>query len=257
MRILIKIGSALTNRNNKFNYGLIKEKVKEISQLHKENNEILIVSSGAVACGMEIEKLNERPREALKLQLLSGEGQAILMKRYGELFENENIRIAQVLLTHHNFDTKDEKEVIINILNAYLKQKIIPLINENDLVNKEELEDNKLFPDNDILAALVAKEIKADLVIILTDVNGLYKSNPKINSNSELIEEVKNIDNNIKKMAQKETNSLGLGGMYSKVIAAEMLTKSGINMIIANGNLKIKDILENKVKRTLFIVTNP
>jgi len=251
MRILIKIGSAITNKNNKFNYELIKEKVKEISALHK-NNEIVLVSSGAVACGMETEKLSERPKETLKLQLLSGEGQAILMKKYKELFEKENIRIAQVLLTHHNFDTQNEKEVIVNILCAYLKEKIIPIINENDLINKEELEDNKLFPDNDILAALVAKEIKADLVVILTDVGGLYQSNPKTNNNSKLIEEVKDIDKNIKEMAEKETNSLGLGGMYSKVIAAEILTKKGINVIIANGNSKIGDILENKVKRTIF-----
>ena len=252
MRILIKIGSALTNKNNNFNYELIKEKVKEISDIHKKNNEIIIVSSGAVACGMEAEKLKERPKDTLKLQLLSGEGQAILMKNYQELFAKESIRVSQILLTHHNFDTNEEKQAIINIIGAYLKQKIIPIINENDLINKEELEDNKLFPDNDILAALVAKEIKADLVIILTDVNGLYKSNPKTNNNPKLIEEVKIIDNTIKEMALKETNSLGLGGMYSKVIAAEMLTKSGINTIIANGNLKIGDILENKVKRTIF-----
>jgi len=252
MRILIKIGSAITNKNNKFNYELIKTKVEEISRLHRENKEIIIVSSGAVACGMEAERLNQRPKDTLKLQLLSGEGQVILMKNYKELFEKESIRISQVLLTHHNFETEKEKETIVNILNAYLKQKIIPIINENDLINKEELEDNKLFPDNDILAALVAKEINADLAIILTDVNGLYRSNPKTNNNSELIEEVINIGENIKNMAQKDTNSLGLGGMYSKVIAAEMLTKSGINTIVANGNLKIKDILENKVKRTIF-----
>jgi len=252
MRILIKIGSALTNKDNKFNYELIKEKVREISEIHRENNEILIVSSGAVACGMEIENLKERPKKPLKLQLLSGEGQIILMKSYQELFAKENIRVSQILLTHHNFDTKEEKEVIINIINAYLNQKIIPIINENDLINKEELEDNKLFPDNDILAALVAKEMKADRVIILTDVDGLYKSNPKINNNSELVEEVINIDENIKKMAQKDTNYLGLGGMYSKVIAAEILAKNGINTIVANGNFKIKDILENKVKRTIF-----
>jgi len=252
MRILIKIGSALTNKDSKFNYELIKEKVKEISSLHKENNEIILVSSGAVACGMEAEKLNQRPKDTLKLQLLSGEGQVILMKNYRDLFEKENIRISQVLLTHHNFETEKEKDTIINILNAYLKQGIIPIINENDLINKEELEDNKLFPDNDILAALVAKEINANLAIILTDVNGLCKSNPKTNKDSELIEEVINIDENIKNMAQKDTNSLGLGGMYSKVIAAEMLAKSGINTIIANGNLNINDILKNKVKRTIF-----
>jgi glutamate 5-kinase len=252
MKLVIKIGSSLTSKENRFNKELIKEKVKEISELYKKDNEIVIISSGAVACGMEIENLNIRPKDTLKLQLLSGIGQVLLMKYYKEFFDLEGIKIAQVLLTHHNLDTPKEKETTKKILDFYIKEKIIPIINENDLINKEELEKDRLFTDNDILAALVAKELSADLLLILTDVDGLYETNPKNKKDSKLISEVNIIDENIKKMASKETNSLGLGGMYSKIIAAEILAEDNINTIVANGNFKIQDILENKAKRTLF-----
>ncbi|VVB78233.1 Isopentenyl phosphate kinase [uncultured archaeon] len=252
MKILIKIGSALTSKNNKFNQDLIEKKVKEIAELQKMGNQIIIVSSGAVACGMDIENLNQRPKDTLKLQLLSGEGQIVLMKCYKELFEKENIRISQILLTHHNFDKEKEKEAITKIIKSYLKQNIIPIINENDLINKEELESNSIFTDNDILAALLGSQIKVDQTLILTDVDGLYEDNPKTNKNCKLIEEVNEINDSIKNMASKKTNHLGLGGMYSKIIAAEILKKNGIKTIVANGNSNIIDILENKIKRTCF-----
>ena len=251
MRILIKIGSALLSKNNKFNLELLAKKVSEISTL-KKNNEIIIITSGAVASGMENEKIKDRPKETLELQLLSGEGQVILMKNYQQLFEKENIRVAQVLLTHHNFDKEDEKIAIMKILNSYLKKGIISIINENDLISKEEI-DSKLFTDNDILAALVSIGLKVDLAVILTDVNGLYDSDPKVNPNPKLIEEVIEINENVKRLAGKP-NNLGLGGMISKITAAEMMNKEGINVIIANGNLNLSDIIENKVKRTLFKV---
>jgi glutamate 5-kinase len=251
MRILIKIGSALTNEGNKFNYSLIEKKVNEISKLYK-NNELILVSSGAVACGMELDKLEERPKDSLKLQLLSGEGQIKLIGNYRKLFEKKDIRVSQVLLTHHNLDTEKERKAITDILNAYLGEKIIPIINENDLINKEELESKKLFTDNDILAALIARDMKVDRALILTDVDGLYDNNPKTNGNSHLIETVLKVTPKIKRMASKGTNNLGLGGMYSKVLAAEILTKAGIETIIANGNYNIEDIMSNRVKRTLF-----
>ena len=252
MKILIKIGSALLSKGNYLDHKFLKSKIKEISELHKQGNEVIIVSYGAVACGMEIENLQKRPQDILELQLLSGEGQIELLGHYQKLFLKEGIKISQVLLTHHNFDTKKEKETIVNIINNYLKRKIIPIINENDLVSKEEFESNKLFSDNDILAALIAKEIRVDLIIILTDVDGLYSENPGTNLNATLIEEVKEITEEIKKIATKENNMLGLGGMNSKIIAAEITTKEGINTIIANGKYSISDILNNKVKRTLF-----
>jgi len=252
MKILIKIGSALISQNNRINYKWLKQKVKEISKLHKKGHDIVIVSSGAVAAGMEAEKITKRPKDTLKLQLLSGEGQIKLMKYYQDLFSRYKIKIAQVLLTHHNFDKETEEKAIVRIMNAYLTQRTIPIINENDLISKEEFESNKIFTDNDILAALVAKCVKVDLAIILTDVDGLCKVDPKVNKCAELVEKVNYIDDKIKKMASKDTNSLGLGGMYSKVKAAEIMTEQGVDVIVANGNKKIEDILNNKVKRTLF-----
>ncbi len=252
MRILIKFGSTILSKNNKLNYSLLKSKIKEISELHKRGNEIIIVSSGSVACGMEIEGLKTRPTNILKLQLLSGEGQIRLIRNYKKLFDKKNIKISQILLTHHNFETKEERQTIINIINEYLKQKIIPIINENDLINKEEFNSNNVFTDNDILAAIISKNLKVKLALMLTDVDGLYDCNPKFNSHPKLIKEVKKINKEIKKIASNKANSLGLGGMHSKVIAAEIMTKKGTDVIVANGNLKLKDIMNNKVNRTLF-----
>jgi glutamate 5-kinase len=252
MRILIKIGSALTKKGRGFNLELTKEKVEEISELNKEH-EIILVTSGAISCGMEIENLDERPKETLKLQLLSGKGQIQLIKNYFELFENNGIKIAQVLLTHHNLSTDKEKETIKRIIEEYLTEKTIPIINENDLVSKEEIEKDNIFTDNDILSAMISSLLKVDLCLILTDVDGLYTKNPKKDSEAKLIEEIKDINSEIKEMASKETNNLGLGGMYSKIIAAEILKKQNIKTIIANGNKNIKKILENQEKRTLII----
>ncbi|MEK6890542.1 MAG: glutamate 5-kinase [Nanoarchaeota archaeon] len=253
MKIIIKIGSALLSKGNIFNYKFLESTINEISKIHKEN-EIVIITSGAVALGMEIENIKERPKEILKLQLLSGEGQVKLINYYYELFKKNRIDIAQILLTHHNFSTQGEKDNFSKIISEYLKQKVIPIINENDLISKEELNYKNLFSDNDILAALIAKEIKADLLLILTNVDGLYDSNPNSNKNAKVIELVNNINEKIKAMASKETNSLGLGGMYSKILAAEMVKKDKVKTIIANGKYSIIDILNNKVKRTLFEV---
>ncbi|MDO8623262.1 MAG: glutamate 5-kinase [archaeon] len=250
-RILIKIGSALISKNNKINYDFLERKINEISRLFQEN-EIILITSGAVAAGMEVENLNQRPKDILKLQLLSGIGQIKLMENYRVLFSKKSITISQILLTHHNFDNEKEQKIITKIINSYLRQKIIPIINENDLINKEEFESEYRFSDNDILTAFVASFSKPDLVLILTDVNGLYSANPKTNNNSKFIEIVEKIDDKIKQMASKETNHLGLGGMYSKIIAAGIINKKGIDVIIANGNFNLNDIIKNKVKRTLF-----
>ena len=210
MRILIKIGSSLISKNHKLDLQFLKAKVKEISKLFHGNNEIILITSGAVASGMEIEKLNQRPKETLQLQMLSGEGQIVLMKHYYDFFREENITIAQVLLTHHNLDTESENKTIVKIIDTYLKQRKIPIINENDLINKEELENknsgnNFYFTDNDILSAIVAKNLRVDLAMLLTDVDGLCDSDPKQNGNSKLIEQVSEIDERIKAMASKKT----------------------------------------------------
>ncbi len=198
---------------------------------------------------MEILNLKERPSDALSLQLLSGEGQVALIKNYKDLFDKENIRISQVLLTHHNFLAK-EKQAITKILNSYLERGVIPIINENDLINKEELEKNKIFTDNDILAAIISTELKVDLAIILTDVDGLFTCNPS-KENAIFIEKVEDITKETKKLANGKGN-LGKGGMHSKIIAAEMMCKEGIEVIVGNGNKNILDLISNKERRTIF-----
>jgi glutamate 5-kinase len=252
MRTLIKIGSALISQGNRVQYRWLRGKVREITGLHRQGHQIALVSSGAVAAGMEIEGLAERPKETLRLQMLSGMGQIKLMKFYKDFFKRFRIHVAQVLLTHHNFANQNEERTIRSIMEAYLESRTIPIVNENDMVNKEEVEAQPMFSDNDILAALVAILLRAELLLILTDVDGLFEANPKRNSHVALIEEVGQIDQRIEQMAAKETNPLGLGGMASKVQAAKMVAEHGIQTIVANGRYGLSDILSHRVPHTVF-----
>jgi glutamate 5-kinase len=252
MRICIKIGTALISRNNRLSYRWLKGKVREIAALQKEGNEIAIVSSGAVAAGMEIAGQKARPTETLELQMMSGLGQVRLMKYYKDYFKPEGINVAQILLTHHNFSSRNEESTVGEIMEAYLREGIIPIVNENDMINKEEVEFEPVFTDNDILAALVAVRVKADLLLILTDVNGLYRGNPKKDRRAELVEEVELIDRGIEQMAAREANPLGLGGMASKVRAAKMVASHGIDTIVANGRYHLGEVLDRKVPGTRF-----
>jgi glutamate 5-kinase len=252
MRLLIKIGSALISRGSRIDYRWLAGKVREIARLARDGEQVALVTSGAVAAGMEIRGITRRPRETLELQLLSGMGQIRLMKYYKDLFKRFRVQVAQVLLTHHNFANQNEERTIREIMEAYLAQGIIPIVNENDMVNKEEVEAQPVFSDNDILAALVAVRLRAHRLLILTDVDGLYQANPKQNSHVALIEEVPEIDRRIEQMAAKEANPLGLGGMASKVRAAKMAGEQGIETIVANGRYRVQDILAHRVPRTVF-----
>ncbi len=253
MRYVIKIGSALISSSSSgIDSRWLKSKVSQIAELHGQGHEVVLVSSGAVAAGMEEEGVAARPTETLSLQLLSGIGQIRLMKYYRDYFGQHGVRVAQVLLTHHNFASRVERETVGTIMNAYLEKRIIPVVNENDMVNKEEVEFQPIFSDNDILAALVAIRLNVDLLVILTDVDGLYRGNPKRDAKAELIEEVSLIDGAVERMASQDTNSLGLGGMLSKVRAARMATGQGIETIVAGGRHSLADILASRVKRTVF-----
>lgn len=252
MRIVVKIGSALISRGCSINYNWLGDKIKEISALIKEGNQVVLVSSGSVAAGMEVRNVKVRPKETVELQLLSGQGQVKLMEFYRNWFRDESVFVAQMLVTHHNFATSKEKQSVHNIIEAYLERGILPIMNENDLVNKEELDYERLFTDNDILSSLIAKEMNADLLVMLTDVDGLYNGNPKKDKNAELISVVEKIDKSIKNMATPETNSLGLGGMFSKVAAAETCVKAGIDTIVASGHKDLGQIISGTVPRTLF-----
>ena len=189
----------------------------------------------------------------LELQLLSGIGQVRLMTYYKDLFREWGIPVAQILLTHHNFASERECSTVTQIITACLSKGIVPIINENDMVDKEEFEYHRSFSDNDILAALVGVNTGAELAILLTDVEGLYASDPKMNRDVSLIEEVARVTPEIEAMAGAEGNPLGLGGMSSKVTAARMLTEAGIPTIIASGHYPLPDIVARRVPVTTFL----
>ena len=259
MKLLVKIGSALISRENRIDYKWLEKKVDELSALYREGIHPIIVSSGAVAAGMEIRSLRKRPDDTVELQMLSGMGQVRLSKYYKDLFKEKYIFTSQLLLTHHNFDNEAEVDTIREVINRCIEEGVVPIINENDMINKEEFDSEGTFTDNDILAAFVASSVRVDKALILTNVDGLYNTNPHSEENGspvdpQLIRRVEKIDEGIFDMAASGKSELGLGGMLSKVKAADMITSAGIETIIANGNYSIIDIVENKVPFTLFPV---
>lgn len=254
-RIIIKIGTSNITKNNRLDLKWIGEKVNEIAALQKKGKEIILITSGALAAGMEIEKLHKRPSELLKWQLLAGKGQPFLHETYAKFFEKHEIQTAQVLLTHHNFKSKDEEKNIEDVINAYLKEGTIPIINTNDVITNEEIAPQNShggFTDNDELAALVANALNVELLLILTDVDGLYTKDPRKTDEVMLIKLVEKVNKKIEEMTSKDT-VVGRGGMHSKVLAAKKAAEKGVVTILGNGIYKIDDVLGNKVDRTVFL----
>jgi glutamate 5-kinase len=250
--ILIKIGSALISEGPRIRFPWLAQKVWEIASLIEQGHRFLIVSSGAVAAGMELQGMTERPSEVLDLQLLSGIGQVRLMKYYKDLFRERGVSVAQILLTHHNFASDRERDTITQIIDSYLARGVVPVVNENDMVDKEEFEHEKSFSDNDILAAIVAVNARVDLAVILTDVDGLYASDPKKDDQVPFIDDVDAVTAEIEAMATSDANPLGLGGMKSKVDAARQITDAGIPVVIASGYHALGDVIDRRVPATRF-----
>lgn len=253
MKILVKIGSALISDGPRVRLPWLAQKVWEIAALAGEGHSFLVVSSGAVAAGMELQGLTVRPRDVTQLQLLSGIGQVRLMTYYKDLFREWNIPVAQILLTHHNFASDRERSTVTHIIHAYLRDGVIPVVNENDMVDKEEFDYQKSFSDNDILAALVGASLGVDLAVLLTDVDGLYAADPKKGDDVTLISEVPRVTAEVEAMAGTEGSALGLGGMSSKVAAARRLTEAGIPTLIASGNYALADVINRRSPATSFL----
>ena len=251
-RTLVKFGSALVSEGPRVRFPWLAQKVWELAALAKEGQRFIVVSSGAVAAGMELRGVQTRPTDTTELQMLSGLGQVRLMTYYKDLFQEWGIRVAQILLTHHNFASERERSTITGIINTYLDRGIIPVINENDMVAKEELEYEKSFSDNDILAALVGVNVGVDRAVLLTDVEGLYAADPKKDESVSLINEVSQVTPEIEAMAQGSAGDLGLGGMSSKVTAARMLSEAGIETVIASGRYPLVDVLSRSCPSTVF-----
>ncbi len=248
-RIVVKCGSAvLTNEDNTLDERVIENIAENVSKLVDKGYVMAIVSSGAVAAGRGILKIE--PKNIVEKQALASIGQIALMQKYRDFFNKFNHEIAQILLTHDDFKDRRRYLHIKENIEKLINFKIIPIINENDSVVVDEIK----FGDNDTLAAMFSGLFNADLLILLTDIDGFYDANPKINKDAQLIESVKKIDTKIKKLAESTPSRLGTGGMLSKIEAVDRATRLGIPVIIANGkkdNVLVK-ILNGELYGTFF-----
>ena len=254
-KIVVKVGtSTLTNEDGSLNIEKIKKIVSELSNLSDKGYDVVLVTSGAVGAGMGKLNMTERPKTLSEKQALASVGQVALTHLYQLLFKEYGKIIGQILLTRADFSDRRRYLNARNVCNTLLKNKIIPIINENDAVVSNELK----VGDNDTLSALVSGLIDADLLIILSDVQGLYNKNPQKYEDANLIEIVGKIDDDIKKIAGGEGSKFGTGGMITKIIAAEMATKIGTNMVIASGDdpKNISRIVEKENIGTLFTKKN-
>ena len=231
-RTVVKVGtSTLTYENGKMNYRRVEALCKVLCDLHNSGEDILLVSSGAIGVGMGKTGLSRRPESTKKKQALAAIGQCELMFMYDKLFGEYNHNVAQILLTGDDIEDEKRRHNCENTLRRLLELGALPIINENDTVSTAQIE----IGDNDTLAAIVGRSIQADLVILLTDIDGLFTADPHKDPNGKLIPLVEEITPEIMKLAGGAGSKQGTGGMTTKLQAAQIATGAGCDMIIANG----------------------
>ncbi len=253
-RIIIKIGtSSLTHENGEVNLRKLEHIAKVLTNLCHQDKEIILVSSGAIGAGSKRLGLKTRPVELEMKQATASVGQTILMNMYQKFFGEYNQPIGQVLLTKDIITDEIKSYNTKNTLETLIKLKVIPIINENDCISTAEIEGFR-FGDNDTLSATVAQLINADVLILLTDIDGLYTDNPKNNPNAQLINCIPKITPEIEALAQDTNSEFGTGGMITKLKAAKLATTNGVHTIIASGdNINILyNILEGQQLGTWF-----
>lgn len=251
-RLVVKVGSStLTHNNGKLNLKKIDEIARVLSDLRNRGIDVVLVSSGAVAAGISKLGLVEKPKTIKQKQAVASVGQLELMHIYDKSFGEYAQNIAQMLLTKSITQDKTLRTNTLNTVETLFEYNVIPIINENDTIATDEI----VYGDNDTLSAVTASLINAELLIILSDIDGLYDDNPSINSNAKIISMVKEVTDEIEAMAGDTTSKVGTGGMITKLQAAKIANQAGCSMIIANGKQPevIYDILDGKQKGTLFL----
>lgn len=232
MRFVVKVGtSTIAYPNGRLNIRHIEKLCKVISDLMNEGHEIVLVSSGAIGMGVGKLNLDKRPDDTTTKRAAAAIGQCELMYTYDKLFSEYRHNTAQILLMGSDIAQEDRKLNFQNTLNRLLELRALPIINENDTLAMEE----NVIGDNDTLSAIVAVSANADLLILLSDIDGLYTKDPHVCDDGEIIHEVKAITEDIIALAGGKGSSLGTGGMATKICAAQMAMENGIDMVIANG----------------------
>ena len=251
MKTVIKVGtSTLAHATGRMNIKRFEELCKVISDLKNAGNEIILVSSGAIGMGMGKLHLAERPRDTAMKQAAAAVGQCELMYIYDKLFAEYNHTVAQILLDAEDLRHEDRHRNFENTMKTLLDMGVIPIINENDTVTTKEIE----FGDNDTLSALVAVSAGADLLVILSDIDGLYTANPKTDPTATLIPHVYELTDEVMALGGDAGSSLGTGGMFTKLKAAKIVLEGGCDMVIANGSkpLCLYDIADGADVGTRF-----
>ena len=251
-RIVVKVGSStITHANGKCDFSRIDKLARELSDWQNQGKEMILVTSGAVAVGVDRLGLPGKPKTIPGKQAAAAVGQGILMHTYEKIFAEYGQVVAQVLLTRMETIDRHRYTNARNTFMELLRQRVIPIVNENDVVALDELK----IGDNDNMSALVASIVDADLVIILSDVDGLYTANPQTHPDAKLVSRVEEITPEIEASAGGAGSSVGTGGMFTKIQAAKNATTSGINLVIASGSEKeaISRILEGEKVGTLFV----
>ena len=251
MRIVVKVGtSTLAHPGGRLNIRHVEELVKVLSDLQNAGHEMILVSSGAI--GMGAGKLGmSRPTDMPTKQAAAAVGQCELMYTYDKLFSEYNHTVAQLLVTREDFDRTNRLMNLENTLYRLLQLRVIPVINENDTVATEEI----AVGDNDTLAATVAKYTRADLLVLLSDIDGLYTADPHTHPDASLLHTVRELTPEIEALAGGAGSALGTGGMGTKLIAARIATLAGAEMVIANGASAsvLYDIVEGRPAGTRFL----
>ncbi|MGE4283023.1 MAG: glutamate 5-kinase [Clostridia bacterium] len=258
-RIVIKVGtSTLTYDTGKLNLHRIECLTRVLSDLRNQGKQVILVTSGAIGAGVGKLGLEKRPDTIPGKQAAAAIGQCELMHLYDKFFSEYGQTIAQILLTKDVVENEHRKENAVNTFNTLLEYNVIPIVNENDTIAIEEIEYADNFGDNDTLSAVVSELIKADLLVILSDIDGLYSEDPRKNKDAEKIFIVEEINDTIKALAGGAGSSRGTGGMCTKITAAEIACGAGVNMIIASGEDPriLYNIFEGNQVGTLFLKEN-
>ncbi len=257
-RIVVKIGSSsLTHSETGYlDYEKLEKLARVLTNLRNMGKEVILVSSGAVAVGRKVLGLTEKNLELAKKQACAAVGQAQLMMTYNKLFNEYIQQIAQILMTKNVILNEESRHNATNTFNELLKMGVIPIVNENDTISTYELQRVIQFGDNDRLSAIVSALSKADLLILLSDIDGLYTDDPHINKDAQFVEIVEQLDDKYLEMGKSTSgSSVGTGGMSAKLTAAKIATYSGADMVIANAEdvNVINDIIQGKNVGTLFV----
>ena len=256
MRIVVKVGtSTLAHATGRLNIRHVEELVKVLSDLKNAGHEIILVSSGAIGMGVGKLNLPGRPADMPTKQAAAAVGQCELMYTYDKLFSQYNHTVAQILLTGEDVDQADRKQNFENTMARLLELGALPVINENDSIATDEIK----VGDNDTLGAIVACAVEADLLVLLSDIEGLYTADPRKDPDARLIPVVEAVTPEIEALAGEKGSELAVGGMATKLRAAKLVTAAGCDMIITNGEHpeRLYDIAEGRPVGTRFLGCRP